>query len=64
MNAKRGRVGWNKIIETTALDNDSCAQSAATSTVVPLFGILNTTTWSGVDTFPEEVWFHFDRGVD
>jgi hypothetical protein len=44
MNAKRVSVGWNKIIETTALDNDSYAQSAATSTVVLLFGILITTT--------------------
>jgi hypothetical protein len=43
MNAKRDRDALNKIIETTALDNDSCAQSAATSTAVPSFGALITT---------------------
>jgi hypothetical protein len=42
MNAERDGNGWNKIIETTVLGNDSCAQSAATSTVIPLIGILIT----------------------
>jgi hypothetical protein len=32
MNAERDRDGWNKITETTVSDNNSCAQSAVTST--------------------------------